>query len=195
MDTARYLVAVLVVSWLPPALVWWFVVHPFISFWRRVGAKATLWILGTLLAASIIGLTVIHDRILGTDLGFSWATMAVAATLFVVSARIAFRRQKHLTFRILAGVPQLSEPGDAPGPLLDQGIYAEIRHPRYVEVVLGVIAYAAFANYTGAWFVAALTVPGIHAIALLEERELLERFGDAYREYASRVPRYIARRG
>ncbi|MEM7414784.1 MAG: DUF1295 domain-containing protein [Gemmatimonadota bacterium] len=194
MDTARYIVAVLVVSWLPPALVWWFVVHPFVSFWRRVGAKATLWILGTLMAASIVGLTVIRDQLIGTDLGFRWSALAAAAVLFFVSARVAFQRKQHLTFRILAGVPELSESGASPGTLLDQGIYSKIRHPRYVEVVVGVAAYAAFANYTGAWFVAALTVPLIHAIVLLEERELIARFGAAYQEYAARVPRYIPRR-
>jgi protein-S-isoprenylcysteine O-methyltransferase Ste14 len=36
-----------------------------------------------------------------------------------------------------------------------------------------------------------LTIPGLHAIVLLEERELVERFGQEYRDYALRVPRYI----
>ena len=36
-------------------------------------------------------------------------------------------------------------------------------------------------------------VPILHLVVLLEERELLERFGDAYRDYAGRVPRYVPR--
>jgi len=34
-------------------------------------------------------------------------------------------------------------------------------------------------------------VAGIYAVALLEERELLARFGDEYRTYCRRVPRFI----
>jgi protein-S-isoprenylcysteine O-methyltransferase Ste14 len=34
----------------------------------------------------------------------------------------------------------------------------------------------------------------IHLVVILEERELVDRFGDAYRKYAARVPRYFPRR-
>lgn len=37
MGTARYWIGVLLVVSMPPAILWWFVVHPFIGFWRRVG--------------------------------------------------------------------------------------------------------------------------------------------------------------
>ena len=70
-------------------------------------------------------------------------------------------------------------------------MYSRIRHPRYVEIVLGSLAYALFANDLGAYIMAFLTIPGLHAIVLLEERELVERFGQEYRDYALRVPRYI----
>lgn len=77
--------------------------------------------------------------------------------------------------------------------MLSEGIYGRIRHPRYVEVVIGTWAYAVFANHLGAYVVAALTIPSIHLIVLLEERELVERFGARYEEYRSRVPRYVPR--
>ena len=79
------------------------------------------------------------------------------------------------------------------GSLLDQGIYARIRHPRYVEILFITFGYAAVANFAGPWVLAFLSLPLIHAVVLLEERELEDRFGDAYRDYAARVPRYFPR--
>ena len=100
-----------------------------------------------------------------------------------------------MTFRILAGVPELETEPDKQGKLLDEGPYAVIRHPRYVEVVFGTFAYAAIANYVGTWILAVMLLPVIHLVVLLEERELRERFGEEYREYSARVPRYVPRRG
>jgi protein-S-isoprenylcysteine O-methyltransferase Ste14 len=62
-----------------------------------------------------------------------------------------------------------------------------------VEIALGTMAYALFSNWLGALIVAGLSLPVIHLIVLLEERELVERFGDAYEEYRARVPRYVPR--
>lgn len=194
MDTARYVVAVLVVTWLPPALVWWLVVHPFVDFWRRIGPRLTLWFLGTLTTVAIVGLTLVRGRLVGPDLGTHAPVVLLALVLFVASAAIARVRRRQLTMRILAGVPELSDdPSDS--QLLDQGLYAHIRHPRYVEIALGTLAWAAFSNFGGAWVVGLMTIPAIHLIVILEERELVDRFGDEYRAYAKRVPRYVPRRG
>ena len=69
-----------------------------------------------------------------------------------------------------------------------------IRHPRYVEIAFATFGYAAISNYLGCWILAILTIPVIHAIVILEERELMDRFGDSYRDYAARVPRYFPKR-
>lgn len=190
MDTARYLVGVLLVVGIPPALAWWFVVHPFVAFWRQVGARGALTMVGVMAVAGLAGLFVVRDDLLMMDLGTHTPLVVAAAVLLLATAWIAILRRRHLTFRILVGLPELDD-GDEPGELLDKGIYAHIRHPRYVEVVLGTWAYALFANHLGAYVVAAITVPLIHLIVLLEERELVERFGARYEDYRARVPRYV----
>jgi len=40
----------------------------------------------------------------------------------------------------------------------------------------------------------ALVALGLHLVTVLEERELVSRFGDAYREYQHRAPRFVPRR-
>ena len=193
MDTARYIFAVLIVSWLPPGMLWWLIVHPFVDVWRKIGPRPTLWIMGTLASAGVIGLTAIRDRLVGPDLGTRYTLVVAAAGLGAITTWIAVIRRRQLTTRILFGVPELDE--DNPGTLLTDGIYAHLRHPRYVEVWLGTLAYACFANYLGAWIVWLATGPMLHLVVLLEERELRDRFGGEYEAYVARVPRYLPRLG
>lgn len=51
--------------------------------------------------------------------------------------------------------------------------------------------YALIASFVGLYVGFLLTVPALILIIVLEERELEERFGDAWRDYASRVPRFV----
>jgi len=194
-DTFRYIVGALLVIGLPPGVAWWFLLHPFVAFWRRLGVRLTMVVLGLFLVVSISGLALIRDFLLGADLGLSWPVFAVGIMLLGLAAWIGLKRRKHLTLRILAGVPEVQAGPERQGRLLEQGPYAVIRHPRYVEVVLAMFGYAAIANHTGPWIMAIAMVPLLHLVVLLEERELVERFGEAYRDYARRVPRYIPRPG
>jgi protein-S-isoprenylcysteine O-methyltransferase Ste14 len=107
---------------------------------------------------------------------------------------MGWKRKKYLSMRILAGVPEVEADPEKRGQLLREGPYAVIRHPRYAEIVFATFGYAALANYLGCWILAVLTLPVLHLVVLMEERELRDRFGEAYREYAARVPRYLPRR-
>ena len=52
---------------------------------------------------------------------------------------------------------------------------------------------ALFTNYLALYMAFLLMLPIIHAIVLLEEKELKKRFGSAYEEYCRHVPRYTPR--
>lgn len=192
MATARYVLAALLVISLPPAILWWIVIHPLVGFWRRVGQAASLWINGILMVGGFVVLWLVRDALVGRDLGGHLALTVAGALCLLVSIGIALRRRRFLTFRILSGLPEL-EPSGKGGELLTEGPYGVVRHPRYLEVVIGSLGYALLANHTGAYVVTLLMLPVLHLVVLMEERELVERFGDAYREYAARVPRYLPR--
>lgn len=193
MSTARYIIAVLLVISLPPAIVWWYVIHPFVGFWRKIGKPITYTVITVLCLGSVVGLFAVRDALVLTDLGTSWIMVGVAAVLIIPAIWVAILRAKYLSLGILAGVPELDADGSG-GKLLNEGIYAVIRHPRYVEIALGTLAYAAFANYLGGYILALLTIPGIHAVVVMEEKELAERFGEEYEAYRASVPRYIPTR-
>ena len=194
MDMLRYVLAVCMVAGVPPGLGWWFVVHPFVEGWRRVGAGVTLTIVSILLLAAVVGLFQVRDLLLGPDLGLRWPLVGLGIVLIIASLYVQHQRRKHLTMKILVGLPEVQADAAKRGQLLTEGPYAIVRHPRYVEFVLGSFGYAAIANYLGAWIVALLALPLLHLVVLMEERELTQRFGDEYREYLAQVPRYLPRR-
>ena len=190
MNTTRYVLAVLVLVTLPPALLFWFVAHPFARYWRKLGAAWTYGIHWSLLLAVMSGLFLVRESFLGVEFGTSIPLIGLALVTLGAAATLLAKRKKHLTFKMLSGLPELS-PNHYPGELLTQGIYGKIRHPRYVEVLLWTLSYALVANYLATYVLVALSVPILYLIVLLEERELRERFGSAYEEYCRRTPRFI----
>ncbi len=92
------------------------------------------------------------------------------------------------------GIPEVA-PQREDGKLLTEGVYGRMRHPRYAGAVLGLIAYALFVNYLALYLLVPLLSAGVYVISVLEERELRDRFGKAYVEYARSVPRFIPRVG
>ena len=191
MDRVRYVLAVMVVAMIPPAIVWWYVIHPFVDFWRRLGVRTTMWAVGASAMVLMAGLILLRDRLLGADLGTSLPLAVAGLILIVVAMVMGLKRRRFLTQRILAGIPEIQS--DDPGTLITEGPYAVIRHPRYVEVLVGILGYALVANFVGAYVVTALSVPALHLVVVLEERELTQRFGAAFEAYRTRVPRYIPR--
>ena len=192
MDTARHALALLVLLTYPPAVLLWLGIHPWAHRWRRVGPVATYLVLGLPMLGLVGWLYMSRGVLLGRDLGTSWPLMALAVVSLGVGGSIARQRMKHLRFSILSGVPELSRAA-YPGQLLTEGIYARLRHPRYVEVTFWTLGYALAANHTGVYLLWLLSLPVLHLVVLLEERELRERFGASYEEYARRVPRYLPR--
>ena len=193
MDTARYIVTMILAVSMPPAVLLWFAIHPFSRFWRGLGLAWTYSILSVPSLVAMAWVIVERRRIMAVDYGTSYWTIALAVLTVGLGTAVAVKRKRHLTFAILAGAPQLSEKR-YPGTLLTEGIYGKIRHPRYVETTLFVLAYALFGNHLAGYLVFLMTIVCLYLIVLLEERELLERFGDEYAEYNRRVPRFIPRR-
>jgi protein-S-isoprenylcysteine O-methyltransferase Ste14 len=190
---ARYAMGTLMAIMVPPALLYWFILHPFVGFWRRVGPRGTFWLLGIFLVGGAAALYPFRDALLGRDLGTNPVTTILALALLAVSARVSRLRRRHLKLRTLAGLPEVSPERHGIG-LLTEGIYGRIRHPRYVEFALGFLGWALFADYLGLYLLAAAAFATLYLIVLLEERELRARFGEAYVHYSSRVPRFVPRR-
>lgn len=192
LDAARYAFALLLAATLPPAVLLWVAIHPFASFWRRLGPAWTYGILGLPVIGYMAFTWACRRFLLGRDLGTSAVAAAAAVALFAAGFRVSRARRRLLNFANLSGFPELSRKR-YPGTLLTGGVYARVRHPRYVEVTLASLSYALFANHSGVYVILALSLLALLLVVELEERELRRRFGAAYEEYSRRVPRFVPR--
>jgi protein-S-isoprenylcysteine O-methyltransferase Ste14 len=192
MDSLRYFIALIVLVALPPGLLLWLVIHPFASFWRRLGPVWTYAILAVPVALVMAALFLARGRLLAIEFGTSYVLTAPAVLCLAAGATMFLKRRRQLTAGILTGLPELSQKR-YPGRLLTEGLYGRVRHPRYLEITLWTLAYALLANYLAPYVLLALSVPTIYVVVLLEERELHNRFGAEYEAYCRRVPRFVPR--
>jgi protein-S-isoprenylcysteine O-methyltransferase Ste14 len=191
-EIAAYWIALVTVVTVPPSLLVWFIVHPLTPQWRKVGPLVTYLTVLAIVVPLMALVYRLRALLMRVHFGVGWPLIAGALVLFGCACCIAVLRRRRLTPAIMFGLPQLL--GRAcDGALITDGIYAHVRHPRYVEVALSLAAIALFTGYLTVYMVAALCVPVIYLVVLLEERELRERFGVEYEEYCRRVPRFVPR--
>jgi protein-S-isoprenylcysteine O-methyltransferase Ste14 len=116
----------------------------------------------------------------------AWRTVAGLA-LIVFEGWLFWRVKRDLGGARLVGKTELSGSGE----VARDGIYARIRHPRYVGSFLAILGACMIAGTRDLWIMAgAWSILTLVAIAL-EERELRARFGAAYQDYCARVPRFF----
>jgi protein-S-isoprenylcysteine O-methyltransferase Ste14 len=184
--TAIGWLAALVLFMQLPIPLFWFVVHPQVSFWRRHQTAA--FTTGVLLSWGPITacMIVFRQELFRHDWPPAWMTV-VGCALIILEGWIFWSVQRDLGAARLVGKTELSGGGE----VVHRGIYASIRHPRYIGSFLAILGACCLAGTPTLWLVAVIwSLLTLIAIAL-EERELRARFGDAYKEYCRRVPRFF----
>ena len=190
MDTIRYVIALILVVSLPMLFLYWLLIHPLIKFWRVKGVPLTYTVILTVIAIGMIGLFSIRQELLTTDFGTRYPLLILGLLCLVLAGVMRFAIQKHLTMKILLGLPEIA-PDRYPRELITDGVYARVRHPRYVQLLIALLGYALIANHLASYVVVVLWLPAIYVIVALEEKELLEHFGESYANYCLRVPRFM----
>jgi len=180
---------------LPPGVFFWPVIHPFTRWWRKVGPVGTYLFLAAAWITLGALLYQIRDRLAGRDFGTNWALVALSIPFFAGTLALELQYWKYLSIPTVIGLPELSESAQRKGKLLREGIYGVVRHPRYLSAGLSLIGIALVSNYAGLYIFLLLLIPIGYVTLALEERELVERFGDEYRQYQRDVPQIIPRFG
>jgi protein-S-isoprenylcysteine O-methyltransferase Ste14 len=192
MPAVRYYIALFLVMFFPGGMLYWFAVHPFVGFWRRIGLRAALACQGTLIALVAGAVYLARRPLLAIEYGDHLPLVLAGAAMLAASLALRVVVSSRLTKRILMGIPELA-PDRHGVPLITDGIYARLRHPRYVQVAVALVGGALFTNYLAAYVTCAAGLVTLRLIVSLEERELRQRFGPAYDEYCARTPRFVPR--
>ncbi len=164
---------------------YWFLVHPLAEFWRRrrVSLKGVgpAWPLMWVLAGALTWPwrhAVLYRQ--------PWAWVPGVALIICAMYVYSHAGRDFSTDQVL-GRSEL-EPDKHEQRLVTHGIRARVRHPYYLAHLLHLSGWMVG---TGSVAVLALWVFGVITGAVmlpLEERELVRRFGEEYREYQRRVP-------
>jgi protein-S-isoprenylcysteine O-methyltransferase Ste14 len=193
MESVQYILGVVCVTVVPSGLLFWLLIHPWAHRWRRLGPARTYLILLPLVIALGAVLYRFRGPLLGKDLGTNWILVGIAGALYAITMWFEFQYWRHLSIATLTGVTELSQTGNETAKLLREGIYSRVRHPRYASAGLGLIGNVFLINYLGLYILFLLVIPLGLWMLVLEERELVDRFGDAYRQYQREVPQLIPR--
>ncbi len=169
-----------------PIPLYWFVVHPQVKFWRRhsravyVAGLASSWLPVT------VAMVAFHRELFRSGWPSAGAfTLGLALIIFEVW--VFWRVHRDLGTSRLVGKTELSGAGE----IERGGIYARIRHPRYVASFLAILGACLLAGTRAMWIVAAAWLVLMLVAISFEEREMRARFGAAYMDYCSRVPRFL----
>jgi protein-S-isoprenylcysteine O-methyltransferase Ste14 len=169
-----------------PIPIYWLILHPFNSFWRRRVRAAfciaglTAWTTGGVL------LWIYRSRLLVAARP-SWFAIAAGMTLIGVEVYLFLRVERELGSRRLVGHAELTGAGE----MFIGGLYARVRHPRYTGMFCGVVGATLLAGTGRLWAILAVWWVFALLVIRLEDRELAARFGPAYLAYRKRVPAFL----
>lgn len=185
MNIFRWVAATIFWLQLPNPL-FWLVVHPQIRYWRGrsraayVTAVVTAWGLVTVFLIVFHGL--IFRQTVPGDLRIGFGLLLIAADIWLFA-----RARRDLGTARLIGKTELSGGGE----VVDTGIYAHVRNPRYTGMIASVIGACVLAATPAMWKICGAWLALVLVVIGFEERELRERLGAPYIEYCRRVPRFI----
>ena len=172
----------------------WLAVHGLRRLWKRLGGQAIIlvWGLMALLLTASFWFVFAHR---GEVLGLRASTGVAALGGWSLLAAWLFSEYwiaRELGVVRLVGLSELLSPGGGAGPITG-GPYSLLRHPRYASDWL---LFLGLFLSTGLWAMVGLCLywaAGLALVIPLEERELVERFGEAYLCYRRRVPALFPR--
>jgi protein-S-isoprenylcysteine O-methyltransferase Ste14 len=169
-----------------PIPIYWLILHPFNSFWRK-RVRAAFWFAGlTAWTCGGILLWIFRHSLLSAT---SPSAIAIACGFVLIAAEgyLLVRVGRELGERRLVGYAELTGTGE----MFTGGLYAYVRHPRYAGMFCAVIGAALLAGTSLLWIVLLIWSPFALLAICLEERELAGRFGPPYEAYRKSVPAFL----
>ena len=139
------------------------------------------YVAGILLVVDIVLMLILDRTVQGHDLDYvAWATWLIAILLVFLPMSTLRRKGQVPNGARYIGTQAL----------VDAGIYALVRHPQYLGWLL---MYPVVFLFNPNWILAVVGLLGVacvYGFTMQEDQRLIEKFGEAYRRYMQRVPRF-----
>jgi protein-S-isoprenylcysteine O-methyltransferase Ste14 len=172
-----------------PVPVFWLIIHSRIHFWRQFGNRAFLIALPVWFVSGV-GLVLLRHTIYSQRIERNALTWLFGAGLMALAVWTNRQVHREFSLRRLVGLPEINR-GRPDGGVVRAGIYARVRHPRYMEFMMTFLGLALLTGAVGIFLLAFVTILLYLIVAPLEERELRESYGAEYEAYARAVPRFL----
>jgi protein-S-isoprenylcysteine O-methyltransferase Ste14 len=169
----------------------WLMIHPFAARWRSRRRSpyrllVPVWI-GTWIAVAFFTERWRSVALYSTD----WAWIP-AGLLFAFGFFIYARAGKDFSAKQLGGLPEVHG-GNREQRLVTQGIRSRVRHPVYLAHLCEMLAWSVGTGLAVCWVLTAFATVAGAVMVRMEDAELEQRFGEAYRIYRNAVPAVIPR--
>jgi protein-S-isoprenylcysteine O-methyltransferase Ste14 len=168
----------------------WFVIHPYVGYWRTRRRNPYKVLLPLWMAMWIVMAAVTwpwHQIMLYTH---PW-TWAAALVLFAAGISIYIQSVRGFSPGQLGGVPELL--GGHPQRLIKTGIRSRVRHPVYLGHLCEMVAWSVGSGLLVNFVLTAFALVTGAIMIQMEDKELEERFGDDYRAYKRTVRAVLPR--
>jgi len=165
----------------------WFAIHPFADFWRRM-RRSPYWLLLPIWAAIIAALAWATWPWHSERLYASTWMWAPAVLLMFFGFRTYGGIRSGFGAHKLSGEAEL-RPREHTQELVTTGLHARMRHPIYVAHLLNLAGWAIGSGLAVSFILLGVSLLGTFPLMIgIEEHELEKRFGQSFREYKARVP-------
>ena len=167
----------------------WFVFHPALGYWRRVGNRS-LWVALPVWGIFALSIILARHELFASRFERNALTWVMGGVLFGVAGWLEVQTHRTFGWRRLAGLPEINPRHRLCG-VVRTGIYARVRHPRYLQYMLMILSMALLTGALPIFLLAFLNILVYQILAPLEERKLLDQYGSQYEDYRRSVPRFV----
>lgn len=187
----REVAALVTIMLWPVVPLFWIPVHCAPKLFRRLGILTYLVPAFTWLPVAYL-IYQSRSYLLAHVIGFPLVVTVFGGIVFLCGALLQLWTGRLLSLGGLAGLPEISDLRES--RLRTDGPYAIVRHPTYVSHSLMFLGVFLMTGVISLGVITVLDLLVINLIVIpLEDRELIERFGDAYRRYRKKVPAFFPR--